>query len=496
MPYKHVILISVDDLRFDALSSEPTKLFLREQGLEKLPRTPELDDLALKGVRFSGCRSTATLTPPSHATILTGLIPPRHGVRSFLFTPLPRGVKTLFERLRAANFETLASIDYQPSFTVNDLTRGAKLVSKRSDRDTVEAFARSAATGKRTFLFWHLADCHSPYGFNNDPASLARNKPLIERFLRLAREHGAKVSAAAGKRVIAGQESPIALWNLLLDQLRKTGKAPDLVMRLYLEGVNAFDAGRFRNIVKMLKAVPQIADTLVVLTSDHGEAPVNEGRVQGPIMLGHGESLREAALRVPLIFWTPSARLVPASFDFPVSTADIAPTILSACAVRVDKRQFDGTDRSSLLAGKGRAPALRPSPCYAESWSYGKMADFIGRSIHFLSGGTSLAPPPNFFDCLALRRQSIRRQQYKLVKNCASGKAAVFDVERDPLEKRPLNGPARLEASLARQLARLAPRSSTKRPKARARKSSRTDIAALEASLIRTGYLTSDGERS
>lgn len=50
-------------------------------------RTPVLDRLAATGTRFARCDASAPLTLPSHATILTGLDPPRHGVRD---RPAPR----------------------------------------------------------------------------------------------------------------------------------------------------------------------------------------------------------------------------------------------------------------------------------------------------------------------------------------------------------------------------------------------------------------------
>ncbi|HKB14730.1 MAG TPA: sulfatase-like hydrolase/transferase, partial [Planctomycetota bacterium] len=67
----NLLLVTVDTLRADRLgfSGHPRA------------RTPVLDDLAGRGVRFATALASAPITLPSHASILTGLEPPHHGVR-------------------------------------------------------------------------------------------------------------------------------------------------------------------------------------------------------------------------------------------------------------------------------------------------------------------------------------------------------------------------------------------------------------------------------
>src|SRR5213593_3995797 len=64
--HPNVLLITIDTLRADRVG----------RGL-----TPAIDGLAARGVRFSNARATAPLTLVSHASILTGTLPPENGVR-------------------------------------------------------------------------------------------------------------------------------------------------------------------------------------------------------------------------------------------------------------------------------------------------------------------------------------------------------------------------------------------------------------------------------
>ena len=91
---KNILFIMFDQLRWDYLSC---------YGHPHL-HTPNLDRLAAGGTRFERCDASAPITLPSHATILTGLFPPRHGVRdNGIFVLEPR-FETLAERLRAAGY--------------------------------------------------------------------------------------------------------------------------------------------------------------------------------------------------------------------------------------------------------------------------------------------------------------------------------------------------------------------------------------------------------
>lgn len=90
--------------------------------------------------------------------------------------------------------------------------------------------------------------------------------------------------------------------------------------------------------------------TVVVVTSDHGEEFLDHGR------LGHGATLYQEQLRVPLIVRVPG--VAPAVVREPIHHADLVPTLLQILC-RSAPRQSDGRDRSRDLVGSGEsAPSL------------------------------------------------------------------------------------------------------------------------------------------
>ncbi len=95
-----IVLISVDTLRADHLPVYGYK------GLE----TPSISALARDSVRFENAYSHVPLTLPSHAVLLTGLLPFENGVRDNLGFRLAASQPTLAQRLRAAGYATGAAV--------------------------------------------------------------------------------------------------------------------------------------------------------------------------------------------------------------------------------------------------------------------------------------------------------------------------------------------------------------------------------------------------
>src|ERR1700722_8128627 len=81
IPGQNVLLITIDTLRADAMSSYGGPAV-----------TPALDDLARDGVRFTFAHAHAVLTLPSHASILTGRYPYQHGIRDNSGYRMPAGL--------------------------------------------------------------------------------------------------------------------------------------------------------------------------------------------------------------------------------------------------------------------------------------------------------------------------------------------------------------------------------------------------------------------
>src|SRR4030095_886636 len=86
--------------------------------------TPVIDQFARDSVRFSAAVTQVPLTVPAHVTILTGLHPARHGVRTNDGFHLAASVPTLAESLRAGGYPTGAFIGGSPLRASSGLARG------------------------------------------------------------------------------------------------------------------------------------------------------------------------------------------------------------------------------------------------------------------------------------------------------------------------------------------------------------------------------------
>jgi arylsulfatase A-like enzyme/Tfp pilus assembly protein PilF len=166
-----VLLVTLDTFRGD---------FIGASGSRR-SSTPSLDRLAGRGVLFTRARSASPLTLPSHASILSGLYPPEHGVRGNGSFRLDDSHRTLAESLRDSGYETAAFVS---SFVLDrrfglgqgfesyddDLGTGtAGLESPEAERAgerVLEAFEDwlRRRDGKKPFFAWvHLYDPHFPY---------------------------------------------------------------------------------------------------------------------------------------------------------------------------------------------------------------------------------------------------------------------------------------------------------------------------------------------
>jgi choline-sulfatase len=180
-PRPSVLLVTIDTLRADRLGC---------YGYEGA-QTPNIDGLASEGVLFEQVGAQVPVTLPSHATILTGLLPASHGVHDNSTFCLAGDVTTLAEVFERAGYRTGAMIGayvlarqfglsqgfaaYEDSFPE---CRESGNPLRRVERPAAEV-ARSgiewlSAQGQRPFFLWlHFFDPHASY---NPP------KPFSERF--------------------------------------------------------------------------------------------------------------------------------------------------------------------------------------------------------------------------------------------------------------------------------------------------------------------------
>ena len=167
---RSAVLITLDTTRWDALSCYGV--------FENV--TPELDRVAEESVVYDAAHTVTPITLPAHASMLTGLYPPRHGIRDNGFQPLPPSADTVAEAAQAAGHQTAAFVASAVLDRAFGLDQGFD-VFRTPERAATEAsvhFAEREAPEvvedavtwfrdrdrTRPFFLWvHVFDPHVPY---------------------------------------------------------------------------------------------------------------------------------------------------------------------------------------------------------------------------------------------------------------------------------------------------------------------------------------------
>ncbi len=269
---RDIILVTIDTWRADAAGfAGNTRV-----------QTPFLDGLAARGTLFTNAHAHNVVTLPSHANILTGLLPFEHGVRDnagFVLETRHPTIATLLQQHGYATAAFVAAFPLDARFGLNrgfdvyddNYGKGASnlefVVPERDAVRTLSAAAKwwTASAGRKRFMWVHLYDPHAPYQPPAPYDSDYRDNP-------------------------------------------------------YLGEVAAIDARLREHLGPLIGG-----DTLVVVTADHGEALGDHGE------LTHGLFAYESTLKVPLIVAGGGA---PATRDSRSARhIDIAPTILAAASI-------------------------------------------------------------------------------------------------------------------------------------------------------------------
>ncbi|HEX6739528.1 MAG TPA: sulfatase, partial [Vicinamibacteria bacterium] len=321
-----IVLVVMDTTRRDRLS-----LYGHDR-----PTSPALDALARQAEVYDDAWSVAPWTPPSHASLLTGLLPAEHGVDGQDPAPFPAGRLTLTRVLRGAGYRTGGFVA-NPNLTAAgwdrdfDEYRSPRFRGRHSllawlDRWTFGpdhgdpwtssgVTARtlalalawwSAAPGRPRFLFVNLLDPHRPY---LPPRAQRR------RFLE----------GMDADEALAVDQDPDR-YQL---QPGLSERQARLLQALYDAEIASMDAalGRFLGV---LRARGELDHTLLVVTSDHGERLGERG------LVGHeaagDRALDPTLLRVPLVIRYP-ARAAPRRVPDRMPLTRVAARILELAGI-------------------------------------------------------------------------------------------------------------------------------------------------------------------
>ena len=272
-PGSNVIFISIDTLRADHLGS---------YGYER-ETSPNIDSFARENIQFMNHSVTMTTTIPSHTSMFTGLHPRSHGVLSNYFK-LGLYPETLSEILKGEGYLTAGFVSAMAMHSLTGISRGFDHYSNVDKLSTEAAHLYERLLPwlednrkEKLFLFLHFFDPHNKY------------------------------------------EPP--------PDYRKWGeKRTDLY-----DGEILYVDHYIGQVFDLLKRLDLYNDSLIILTSDHGESLGERN------YWSHARPLYDNCLRVPLIIHLPEKfDADPARVDLLTSGVDFFPTILRFLDIRGD----------------------------------------------------------------------------------------------------------------------------------------------------------------
>jgi choline-sulfatase len=237
-----VLLVTIDTLRADRVGAYG----------DALARTPNMDALAREGALFRQAHAVAPLTLPSHASMLTGLLPRRHGIRDNSGFVLAPSVPTIAGGLQNAGYATAAFVS--------------------------------------AYVLHHSTGLDSGFGHYHDPFHpMDLGKVAGQGEAELPSADTANAAAAWWREA----ESPKFAWVHLFAPHAPWDPLPGWEGDPYRGDVARADAA----LGLLLRDVPK--EALVILASDHGEGLWEGGEREHGVLLGPGIT------RVPLIVRPP-----------------------------------------------------------------------------------------------------------------------------------------------------------------------------------------------
>ncbi|MHC5209575.1 MAG: sulfatase family protein [Planctomycetota bacterium] len=343
--------------------------------------SPGIDALAARGLRFANARSNSSWTLPSTATLFTGLYAGTHGLEfdeNVVAMRLADHADTLAELFAAAGYRTVYAGQNPFAGAAYGLEQG--FLDYESYRiwtdDMIEGLERRLAEPRDgpTFTYVHLRRPHTPYN----------GKP----------EHQALFVQPDYDGTVEGSDEEIHRHNSGKQRLR--GADLQHMQALYLANIRQADAW-----VARLLASVDASRTLILLTSDHGEAVGQHGT------LGHNRHTWEEYVHIPLILVHPSlprGEVVQA----PLSTVDVMPTLIELFGLPRPGQEMQGRSLARAVLGEVPWPE---APVFARSRTMNDRHE-----------------------------SSIIDGRWKYTRTEPDGRDHLYDLVQDPSERRNLAG--------------------------------------------------------
>lgn len=399
-----IILFTIDTLRADEFGSDPA-----HRGISA---TPFLDSLAPSGVSFTRCFAPRGQTHPSLASLLSGLYPSTHGLRRN-GEPLSPAITPLAVHLKRAGYQTAAfcssldrtrfdfwlrGFDVAEDGTGGDFTAEARNPNGQREWDervTQRAIRtiESLRPDQPLFLWVHLFDAHEPYTPDAGDAAGVVDTSY----------GGALRSSSLGEGVAK------ALRRFTLRENELTAADLDHVRSLYRASIRGCDR-RLERIAEALRRAGRWDDSVRCVTADHGEDLGEHQRY-----FGHGNSIYDTSLRIPLLVLDPQ-RFQPSRCDALVQNLDLFPTLLERAGLPIPS-DCEGISLEPLLT---RRPGARGREFVIGEWEEHIRSISDGR-FKLISNPLGLQPRNPPFDAQPGIGFPYRCRE-------------LYNVEADPLE--------------------------------------------------------------
>lgn len=414
----NVVFFLVDDLGYMDVGANNPETFYE---------TPNIDELALMGARFTNGYAANPVCSPTRFSILTGKYPTRAGAtnyfsgrRSGKFNPAPLNNSmpleevTLAEALKEEGYRTFfagkwhlgPNADYFPTKQGFDINRGGHTAGgpytgKRYFAPFKNPELKDLPTDKH--LPMRLADEASQFireskdkpffaylAFYSVHTPLMGPKPLVEKYQKKSEN-----LELAKKQQFADEEQ---VW-----QGPKAGRRQVRILQshaVYAAMVESMDTA-VGKVMDTLKELDLLDNTIVCLTSDNGGLSTSEGSPTSNLPLRGGKGwVYEGGIREPFIIYAPGKSKPGAVIDTPVISTDFYPTILDLVGAKPrPKQHLDGVQLTSLLNGKG---AIDRDALY---WHY-----------------------PHYPNQGAFPGGAIRMGNYKLIERYEDGRVHLYDL--------------------------------------------------------------------
>lgn len=426
----NVLLVTIDTQRADSFG-----IYGNAGG-----HTPNIDRLAQRSVVFERATSPVGTTFPSHASLLTGLYPRRHGVR-YNGDALDEEMVTLAEILREEGYDTMALVSYGSMVSRGGLAQGFIRTSHEVDgtpayrtnprRVTTMARGLLKHERKNPFFMWvQYYHPHSPYDVTpyakaelEDYDGAFADGATVKEFYKVHGKGEFDDDDRKALRTLYDGETREAdrVVGLLLDDLEKRGLADD---------------------------------TIVVVTSDHGEVLGEHG------VAGHGPLLWQPVLSVPLVVHDPRSP-EPRRVEERVGLVDVAPTLLEMLGLP----PRPGLDGRSLVAAMKGEP-LEERPYYSE--------------VNALNPQQQKKKAERDEDAVV-----VFLGDHKLI--VQDGESKLFDLAKDPAELAPVLDVAKDPRGA--ELAALAASYGKRRPRSKGQTDPGDLAPKVEAELRALGYV-------